>query len=480
LAGAICILAVGFFAAHGWLYYYGDAEAHLNIARRLFDTPAFGWEQLGSPWLPLPHVLIAPFAASDSLWRNGLAGSIPTAACFVTAALFLFAAVRESLGSSAAAWTAMLVLLLNPNALYLASTAMTEAVFAAALCGLLYFAVCFPRSQDVWHATGAGLCALAATWTRYEGWFLLPFCAVYFVIQGRPRWKAAVVFCSIAGAGPVLWIFYNWWLSGNPLDFLNGPSSAKAIQGSAPYPGLHDWALAQLYYRTCVELVLGKPLFWLAALGLIAAGARRKWWPVVLLALPPFFYVWSLHSGGTPIFVPELWPHSWYNTRYGLAALPLAAYSVAAITRTRWSPALVLIAIYPWVRYPSQENWITWKESEQNSISRLAWTRQAAAYLQPRIQPGEHIAAELDDTIGIFRSNGIPLKQVFHPADGLQWEAAVERPDLFLNTTWVVCQRRASSRLSNAMPHANRYILIHSIIVPDAPPLDIFHQQFKP
>ena len=82
-----------------------------------------------------------------------------------------------------------------------------------------------------------------------------------------------------------------------------------------------DWALAQLYYRTCVELVLGKPLFWLAALGLIAAGARRKWWPVVLLALPPFFYVWSLHSGGTPIFVPELWPHSWYNTRYGLAAL---------------------------------------------------------------------------------------------------------------------------------------------------------------
>ena len=115
MAGAICILAVWFFAAHGWLYYYGDAEAHLNIARRLFDTPAFGWEQLGSPWLPLPHVLIAPFAASDSLWRNGLAGSIPTAACFVTAALFLFAAVRESLGSSAAAWTAMLVLLHGPR-----------------------------------------------------------------------------------------------------------------------------------------------------------------------------------------------------------------------------------------------------------------------------------------------------------------------------------------------------------------------------
>jgi hypothetical protein len=429
---------------------------------------------LGSPWLPLPHVLIAPFAAIDSLWQNGLAGSIPTAACFAAAALFLFAAVRESLDSTAAAWTAMLVLLLNPNALYLASTAMTEAVFAAGLCGLLYFTV---RPNPI----GAGFCALALTWTRYDGWFLLPFCAIYFIIQGKPRWKAALVFSLIAGAGPALWIFYNWWLTGNALDFFNGPSSAKAIQGNAPYPGLHDWTLAQLYYRTSVQLVLGKPLVWLAAAGLVAAAARRKWWPIVLLALPPSFYILSLHSAGTPIFVPELWPHSWYNTRYGLAALPLAAFSVAAITRSRWSPALVLIGIYPWVytgvRYPSPQNWVTWKESEQNSISRRAWTSAAAAYLRPRLQPGEHIAAELDDTIGIFRYSGIPLKQVFHPADGLQWEAAVERPDLFLDTTWVVCQRRASSRLSNAMPNAHQYSLVRTIAVPQAPPLDIFHKQ---
>ena len=480
MAGGICALAVWFFTAHGWAYYWGDGEAHLNIARRLLDTPALGWDQLGSPWLPLPHFLIAPFAAVDAWWQNGLAGSIPTAACFAAAAIFLFAAVREALQSTASAWTAMLVLVLNPNALYLASAAMTEAVFAAALCGLLYFTVRFPKSQSLVHAAAAGLCGLAITWTRYDGWFLLPFCAVYFIVQGKNKWKPALVFSFIAGVGPVLWIFYNWWLTGNPLDFFNGPYSAKAIQGAASYPGLHDWMQARLYYVTCAELVLGRPLFWLAAIGLFAAAARRAWWPVLLLALSPLFYIWAMHSAGNPIFVPDLWPHSWYNTRYGLAALPLAAFSVAAITRSKWAPALVLIGIYPWLRHPSQENWITWKEAEQNSISRLAWTRAAATYLRERVHPGEHIAAEFDDTIGIFRYSGIPLRQVFHPGDGLQFEAAVQHPDLFLETTWVVCQRSHFSALSRAMGNAHRYILVHTITVPKAPALDIFHRQYTP
>jgi hypothetical protein len=476
----VCALAVWFFLAHGWSYYWGDAEAHLNIARRLLDTPAFGWEQLGSPWLPFSHLLIAPFAAVDGLWQNGLAGSIPTAACFAAAALFVFAAVREALDSVAAAWTSMLVLLLNPNALYLASTAMTEAVFAGALCGLLYFTVRFPRTQRLWDTAGAGICAVAITWTRYDGWLLLPFCALYLILKGKDHWKGALLFSIIAVTGPVLWIFYNWWLTGNPLDFYNGPYSAKAIQGSAPYPGLHDWKLARLYYQTCVELVLGKPLFWLAALGLVAALIRRAWWPVLLLALPPIFYIWAMHSEGNPIFVPVLWPYSWYNTRYGLAALPLAAFSVGAISRSKWAPALVLIAIFPWIRYPSQQNWITWKEAEQNSISRLAWTREAAAYLRPRVQAKEHIAAEFDDTIGIFRYSGIPLKQVFHPGDGLQFDAALQRPDAFLDTTWVICQRREPNALSRAMRNAHHYKLVHTITVPKAPPLDIFHIQLTP
>ena len=48
---------------HGALLNYGDAVAHLHIARRVFDSHRPGLSQLGSVWLPLPHLLMIPFVA---------------------------------------------------------------------------------------------------------------------------------------------------------------------------------------------------------------------------------------------------------------------------------------------------------------------------------------------------------------------------------------------------------------------------------
>src|SRR4051812_19767499 len=50
--------------ANGWILYYGDAEAHLNIARRVIDSRTPGYEQIGTVWLPLPHVLMLPFVGN--------------------------------------------------------------------------------------------------------------------------------------------------------------------------------------------------------------------------------------------------------------------------------------------------------------------------------------------------------------------------------------------------------------------------------
>jgi hypothetical protein len=392
--------------------------------------------------------------------------------------LFLFCAAHEVFASWWAAWTALLVFLLNPNGLYLQSTAMTESFFAAGLCGLLYFSVRFRRTGALADVVGAGICALAGTLTRYDGWVLLPFCAGYLLLVApHNRWRSCASFCAIAGLGPVAWLYYNWWLTSDPLYFLRGPGSAQAIQGASSYPGLHDWYLARVYYRTCVELVLGNPLFWLALIGLVFAIARRAWWPALLLLLPSAFYVWNMHSGSSPIFMPGLWPHSWYNTRYGLAALPAAAFLSAAITRTRWGLLAVLIAVYPWVRYPSHENWITWKESARNSISRRAWTSQAATYLETHAHSGEHFAAGFGDLIGIFRTAGIPLQNVFHQGNTMLWDAAVQRPELFLNTVWVVCQQ--GDQLCGAVEHAGRYRLADRIAVEGAPVLEIYRNEYS-
>src|SRR3954463_8892551 len=87
--------ALAIFYSNGWLLYYGDAEAHLNIARRIVDSRTPGYDQVGTSWLPLPHWLMLPFVRHDSLWLNGLAGAIPSAIGFVAAGTFLFAAVRR-------------------------------------------------------------------------------------------------------------------------------------------------------------------------------------------------------------------------------------------------------------------------------------------------------------------------------------------------------------------------------------------------
>jgi hypothetical protein len=53
-----------------------------------------------------------------------------------------------------------------------------------------------------------------------------------------------------------------------------------------------------------------------------------------LLWLPLPFYVYSVAYGSVPIFIPQLWPHSYYNARYGMEMLPaLCIYAVLMAAR---------------------------------------------------------------------------------------------------------------------------------------------------
>ena len=101
-AALLSACAVWLTWREGWTLYYGDAEAHLNIARRVIDSRTPGYEQLGTAWLPLLHALMLPLVGSDTLWTSGLAGAIPPAICFVIGVTFLFAAVRRVFTSAAA------------------------------------------------------------------------------------------------------------------------------------------------------------------------------------------------------------------------------------------------------------------------------------------------------------------------------------------------------------------------------------------
>src|SRR3979490_2240469 len=174
------------------LLLYGDAVAHINIARRVFDSQTPGLLQLGTVWLPLPHLLMIPFIFSDAMWRSGTGGSIPSMIAYVLGGVGIFrlvrgmleAGVRTKPAAVVGAWAAAFAYGANPNLIYMQATAMTESVYLALFVwAVVYFAE-FIRSlrknEDAGRLTPAtrtplmrcACCLAGAELTRYDGWFL--------------------------------------------------------------------------------------------------------------------------------------------------------------------------------------------------------------------------------------------------------------------------------------------------------------------
>ncbi len=487
-AVVLSVSALAWFSSRGYTLYFGDAEAHLNIARRIIDSRTPGIDQFGTVWLPVPHLLMLPLVWNDTLWRTGLAGGIASAAAFVAACVLLYAAVRRMFGQRAAAITATAVFALNPNLLYLQSIPMTECAFFAALAGLLFTTVWFRQTGSITAVLAAAAFSNAASMTRYEGWFLIPFVTLFLLwAGGRRRWWAAFVFGALASIGPLLWLGFNWWNYGNPFEFYNGPYSAMAIyaRGRKDFPGDHHWMAAVRYFLAAARLTSGLPLVCLGLAGSGLAIWQRRWWPSLFLVLPPVFYIWSMYGSGAEIHVPNLWPASYYNTRYGTTIMPLLAFGAAAVVaalprriQAAAAGAVVAIACMPWLVHPGHENWICLKESQVNSDSRRAWTNAAARFLGPRYRAGDGVFTNFGDLTGIFRTAGIPLKDTLHDGNNPQWMVSERRPGLFLHEGWAVTF--SGDAMATAIQRANRdrplYDLVARVVVPDADVVEIYHR----
>jgi Dolichyl-phosphate-mannose-protein mannosyltransferase len=479
----IVALAASWFTTRGYVLYYGDAQAHLNISRSIVDSATPGYEQLGNVWLPLLHVLCLPFVGSSLLWSTGLAGTIPVAACFVIAGTCFYLAARSIYQDWRAATVVVGCFALNPNILYLASTPMTEVVFFAALA---LFLLCFARFR-ISNRLGWVVCGVFASWamslTRYDGWFLIPFCALWLAAATRlHRTLIFIIVVLLASLAPLYWMAHNWYETGNALDFFNGPYSAKAIQGGRPYPGFHDWPVALLYYCKAGQLCSGWPLCVLGILGAVCAIRTKTTMAVLFLCLTPAFYVWSIHSSQSPIFVPQFYPHGHYNTRYGLAVVVFLAFACGAIVLAipnywrRFGILLPAFAIVCWLFPLSPSSWICWKESEINSVARRAWTEQGAAFLKSHYSAGEGILTDFGDVTGVYCRAELPLRETISIGNGPAWLVATVRPNLFHPAAWAVAQHGGTLAELLNLDSPIGYQLTYEIRTPGAPNLEIYRR----
>jgi hypothetical protein len=64
----ISIFSFYFYFNNGLGLSYNDARSHLDIGRRVVEGLKPGFAQLGSVWLPLPHILMVPTIWNDFMW----------------------------------------------------------------------------------------------------------------------------------------------------------------------------------------------------------------------------------------------------------------------------------------------------------------------------------------------------------------------------------------------------------------------------
>ncbi|HMD83497.1 MAG TPA: glycosyltransferase family 39 protein [Terriglobia bacterium] len=344
--GAVAILILGvtcaslhFFYTRGLSNLYGDGLAHMEGARRIFDSLTPGYEEIGSVWLPLYHLICAPLAANDFLWRTGLAGGLVSSAAFALTCYLLFRLGAEINRNLAAGLVALAGALMCPSFLYLASTPLTEPL--ALLWAVLVAYALFRYSQSgSWKSlAGAAVAAFMGTLTRYEGWNVLPFATLLILLihpyPWRQRFVRAAFFTAVAGTGPLLWLIHNAHRFQNPLEFYNGLGSAKDIYAHQVattaflYPTDGSLLLSARYYLEDLKLVIGIWALELAVLGLVAWGVSwresRRGAVAVLLIVPLPFYIQAMAYAAVPLYVPTLFPNTYYNLRYGVEMIAAVA-----------------------------------------------------------------------------------------------------------------------------------------------------------
>lgn len=180
--------------ASGLVLAPDDANTHLEIARQVLDSRTPGVAQLGTVWLPLPHLALLPLVQVDYLWRTGIAGSILGLLCLVVTGLAVFGSARVLTQSRVAAWAALVVVLTNLNALYVFTTALTEPVLLATMSVAAYYLIHWARATRSWQdLILAGAWTAAAVGSRYDGWAFAAAGTVAAVLAGGtgPRFRRA-------------------------------------------------------------------------------------------------------------------------------------------------------------------------------------------------------------------------------------------------------------------------------------------------
>jgi hypothetical protein len=477
---AISIFAFIHFFQNGLGLSYNDARSHLNIGRRVVEGLKPGLAQIGSVWLPLPHILMIPTIWNDYMWHTGLAGSIQSMISYVATGMIIFAFLKRI----GVGWVGRLVgvgvFALNLNILYLQSTAMTELLLLATMTIAVYQFLLYYQKESIHHLLWASFWVMLSTLIRYDGWFLFFYCTVLIGLNALKKggYKMAeglvVLFCTLGGFGIFLWLLWNTLIFKDPLYFAFGQYSAHAQQEQLDDAGVlitkKNLKQSVVTYWHAMSYNSGLFILVVGLLGALSLWSDKKLdtkskIATTALGAPLIFNILALYLGHSVLFIQGINGNTWFNVRYGIMMMPSLAIFIGYLVHRVKSlrPVLIgLLMMVLFIQFTSTDA-VTIDDgrvgSSQKNVSQVSgWIRDQAAD-----KPGFVLISAASHDAIIF-STGMPMKRFIHEGTGSYWTSATESPDRWAR--WIVMRTNDDNdqtyRLVKVSGALDKYTLIKS------------------
>lgn len=458
LLSALSICAYGTFYFNGLGLAYNDARSHLDIGRRVVEGLKPGIAQLGSVWLPLPHILMIPTIWNDFMWHSGLSGALVSMLSFVFSGFLIYSFLKELEVGILGRIIGVAIFAVNLNILYLQSTAMTELLLVVTSTASAYYLMLWSKKDKTLDLIKSGFWVALASLTRYDGWFL--FLVNSFLVLVRSFSKpniifkekyhkmegSLILFSTLGAFGIFLWFLWNQLIFRDWLYFAFGPYSAHAQQAQLETAGnlvtkdnlsfsVQTYFYALFYNIGTFTAVLG----FLGALVLWFDKNLKNSVKLATLALisPIVFNVLALYLGFSVLFIQGISGNTWFNARYGVMAIPAVAVFIGFMVDRLAFLRAILIGLLIFVSFFSVANFdaVTIDDarvgSSQKNVTEISgWLNQNAKDKVGFIL----ISAASHDAI-IF-SSGLPMSRFIHEGTGAYWESATTNPEHWAR--WIV------------------------------------------
>lgn len=431
---------------------YNDARSHLDIGRRVVEGLKPGLAQLGSVWLPLPHILMVPTIWSDFMWHSGLAGAIQSMISFVTTGYLIYLFLKRLGVGMLGRLGGIFAFVANWNVLYMQSTAMTELLLIATMTAGVYYLLVWQEKQDPLNLVKSAFWIMLSTLNRYDGWFLL-FCAavliaiITFKRKGYKTMEGVVlVFLTLAGLGIILWFLWNLLIFKDPLYFALGPYSAHTqqlqLESAGDLTTKKDLLLSMKVYYYALVYNIGIVPFILGTIGSIVFYLDRKMKTTIkivsfALFAPLLFNILALYLGFSVLFVQGISGETWFNVRYGIMMAPSVAIFIGyLIDRLKnFRPILIGLLVFVSIFSLMTVDAVTIDDARVGSSQKNV--TEVAGWLATNTgdKPGFVLISAASHDAIIF-SSGLPMGKFIHEGTGAYWSFAIQNPDKWAR--WII------------------------------------------